>query len=374
MRKQDRCVDTEAQDAETVDRAVEVLQQLDLEEAERLLRPVIANTPKHYVNEFEQGGKRYVKFWDLAEFTAYSTRQIPSEPSQIIWLGNAYPRAHFYMAFVCVERHPWDEAIRWLDAGMKLEPGQPHFRIEKARVLSAVGKHDNALRMYESVLEDARALAPSTRAVALRGRGFQLIELGRLDEAELCFLTSLEDDPESPVARNELTYIHHLRAGGEAAPQESVVTGPDSPTLACAGCGTEVPSALDRSDRVLCEGCTQRGSAVHDCGCIATQVLYDDFAVVVVKDPCTAHIAKKDVIQQHLPPDSDPVSVYRAGLHTLYFGKTGGRESGPPLKYADRILSGLAADRSALLDECKNHVVHAAVAAMASNIVRRGKH
>lgn len=364
--------DLEIRDAEAVDRAVEVLQRLDLEEVERLLRPVIANTPQHYVNEFDKDGKRYVKSWDRAEFTAYSMRQIPSEAAQSIWLRNAYPRAHFYMAYVSLERRQPQEAIRWLDAGMKLEPAQPRFRLEKAQALSMLGSHTEALSMYDALLEDVTVLAPLTRATALRGRGFQLIELGRLDEAEQSFLESLEHEPENPRARNELECIHHLRSGGESLPGQLAVAWPQSAGLACAVCGTEVLNAPDTSDKVVCESCTQRGNAVLDCGCRANRALGDDFAVVVVKDPCAGHVADKDVIQQLFPPDPNPVSIVQAALHALYFGKTGGRESGPPLKYSDKILSAFATDKRALLSECKNDVVHAAVAAMARSIVRRG--
>lgn len=366
-------LDTEAQDAKMVDRAIEVLQRLDLEEVERLLRPVIANTPNHYLNEFEKEGKRYVKFWDRAEFTAYSMRQTPREAAEIIWLRNAYPRAHFYMAYVSLERQQPQEAIRWLDAGMKLEPAQPHFRTEKANALSMLGRHAEALSMYDTVLQDVTVCAPSTRAHALRGRGVQLIELGELDAAEQSFLESLEYDPESLRAQGELEYIHHLRSGGDPVPEQLGVTGPKSAGLSCAVCGTEVLlSARDSSDKVVCESCTQRGTAVLDCGCIANQVLCDDFAVVVVKDPCADHVADKDVIQQQFPPDPNPASLVQAALHALYFGKTGGSESGPPLKYADKILSGLATDKQSLLKACGNDVAHAAVAAMASNVVRRG--
>jgi tetratricopeptide (TPR) repeat protein len=378
MRKQDLSADTEAQDAETVDRAIEVLQGLDLEEVERLLRPVIANTPRHYVNEFEKDGMRYVKCWDREEFMTYSAMQTPSEAARIVWLQNAYPRAHYHMAFVCVERGQWNEAIRWLDTGLELEPHQARFRLEKAQVLSAVGKHDDALGMYASVLKDARVvLSSAMRARALRGLGGQLIELGELDEAEACFVVSLEHDAESPVARNELEYIHHLRSGGEAVPAESVITGPKSAGLRCAVCGTDVLlSAPDSRDKVVCEGCTQKGYGVLDCGCLANQVYCHDFAVVVVRDPCAEHVEQKDVIQQWFPPEDHPVdraSLVHAGLHALYLGKTGGRESGPPLKYSDKILSALAADRQALLNEYDNDVVHAAVAAMASNMVRGEK-
>jgi hypothetical protein len=240
--------------------------------------------------------------------------------------------------------------------------------------------------MYESVLDDPTQLAPSLRAVALRGRDFQLIELGNLDEAEQCFQESLTIDPDSAVARNELAYIHHLRSGGEAASAETVATRPGAAGRHCASCGAPLPTDEGRTSNgaceVICEACVQKpghpGSAseeasVLDCGCIANQVSCDGFTVVVVKEPCLTHVAKKDVIQQLLPPDPDPLALVRAALHALYFARTGGRNGGPPLKYADKILSGLAADKQALLTLCENDVRHAAVAAMASNIVRRGK-
>lgn len=311
MSNDDRCADTEAEDVKTVDRAIEVLRGLDLEEAERLLWPVIANTPRHYVNEFEKDGIRYVKCWDRPEFMAYSAMQGPSEAARIVWLGNAYPRAHYYMAFVCVERRQWNEAIRWLDAGLKLEPDQTWFRLERARVLSAVGQYDDALGMYASVLEDGRiVLSSRMRAIALRGLGLQQIELGRLDEAEASFMASLEQDAGSPIARNELEYIRHLRSGGEALTESGHTwSWPESAGLACAVCGTELPlSTRDSGDEAVCKRCTEMGGAVLDCGCVANQVLGDGFAVVVLNNPCTAHIAKKDVIQQMVSPDADLTS------------------------------------------------------------------
>jgi tetratricopeptide (TPR) repeat protein len=377
-------IDSEAQDARTVDHAAEILERLDLEEVERLLQPVIANTPANYANEFEKEGTRYIKFWDRQDLTAYSAMCVPREAARIVWLSNAYPRAHYYMAYICVERQQPHEALRWLDAGIELEPTQPRLRLEKAKVLSGLGQFIEALRMYENVLDDG-TLLDSLRAVALRGRGFQLIELGILDEAEQCFQKSLTIDPDSAVARNELDYIYHLRSGGEAASADSVATSANT-ARHCGSCGapvlTDEGATSNGACEVSCEACVQNaehsgrafgGTSGLDCGCIANQVSCNGFAVIVVKDPCQAHVAKKDVIQQLLPPDPGPIALVRAALHALYFARTGGRDGGPPLEYADQILSGLAADKQALLKLCKNDVRHAAVAAMASNIVRRGK-
>ncbi len=50
------------------------------------------------------------------------------------------------------------------------------------------------------------------KPLVLRGIGFALIELDRLDEAQLAFEASLEMEPTSELARNELIYIQQVRA------------------------------------------------------------------------------------------------------------------------------------------------------------------
>lgn len=50
----------------------------------------------------------------------------------------------------------------------------------------------------------------------LRGRGYILVELKRLDEAEASFNDSLKVEPKNPIAVNELRYIAELRRGRPA--------------------------------------------------------------------------------------------------------------------------------------------------------------
>jgi Flp pilus assembly protein TadD len=78
----------------------------------------------------------------------------------------------------------------------------------------------NQLRRFREALDShmrAEALAgkyPSQRphlSLALRGKGFALIELQRLDEAEVAFKSSLEIEPNNKLALNELGYIKRLR-------------------------------------------------------------------------------------------------------------------------------------------------------------------
>src|SRR3954451_9824374 len=123
--------DTEQTDAEAVDRAMGLIQSGDLPGAEGLLRAVVARTPAQYENQFERDGKLYIKFWAAEDFIHYVTR-MKAEGSErdVTWVLNAYPRAHYYMGFLRVKQGKPAEAIVYLDAGLRLEPRQPIFRLE----------------------------------------------------------------------------------------------------------------------------------------------------------------------------------------------------------------------------------------------------
>ena len=54
--------------------------------------------------------------------------------------------------------------------------------------------------------------ADQIEARALRGTGFCLIKLGKLDEAEKMFKDSLKLVPENKMVLNEISYIRELRA------------------------------------------------------------------------------------------------------------------------------------------------------------------
>jgi tetratricopeptide (TPR) repeat protein len=73
------------------------------------------------------------------------------------------------------------------------------------RPADALADSDEGLRLPQ--------LTDSHRARFLRGRGFALTELNRLDEAEAAYNDSLKIDPNNPIALRELQYIAGLRAG-----------------------------------------------------------------------------------------------------------------------------------------------------------------
>lgn len=218
--------DIESADVDKVDAALQSITSGRLDEAETLLLGVIANTPSDYANTEETGDVISIKFWDETTFIHYVTweKHHGRANKTIKWLSNAYPRAYFHMGFLCVKHQQFDKAINYLEKGQALEPTNPKFSFEKAKALASLGRKEEALALYAHITEISAYVSAHDLAIALRGRGFVLIEMGDLDNAELAFQSSLKIEPDNEVALNELSYINHLRQGGAANSTETVLS------------------------------------------------------------------------------------------------------------------------------------------------------
>jgi tetratricopeptide (TPR) repeat protein len=250
----------ESLDAQQVEAALLLIADERLAEAERLLVDVVSRAPARYELMSVNGTQLDIKFWDLSDFLHYVTwQQKHGVERGITWIPSAYPKALYYLGFLRVKQGRYQEAITFLDQGERLEPTNPNFRLERAQAIARMGRFQDSLALYQQV----RELGPHTSAkhlgVALRGEGFALIELERLDEAETCFRHSQEFDPESPVAANELAYIQELRKGKRRATTEIVQTMNNA--SACFRCGCPEPAVVaEYRGRVLsfCDACHRK--------------------------------------------------------------------------------------------------------------------
>lgn len=217
----------EALDARRVDEAVQAICAKDYSSAEQLLLAVCANTPPDYVNMWQgEDGGIVVKFWDEPAFLHYVSWPPPSGCGHDVrWMPNAYPRAHYFLGFVYVAVSRPADALGVLERGRELEPSNPHFNFEIAQALLRSGQAENAMAFYDAVSEVGPHVSAAKLAVAKRGRGTALIDLKRLDEAQAAFRESLEHEPESALALNELIYIEQLKMGHQATPGNLQVTG-----------------------------------------------------------------------------------------------------------------------------------------------------
>jgi tetratricopeptide (TPR) repeat protein len=202
----------ETSDARLVDRAAVHIQEGELKEASRLLLDVASRAPSDYRHSYEEGDKLCIKFWSLAEFLEYvSWMKTAGRERSVAWLANAYPRAFYHLGYLLLDAGDPARAIAFLDRGLQLEPSSAKLASEKAQALIRLGRHKEAKAIYEGLLAAEGFVSVHDRAAALRGKGFILIEEGDLPAAEATFQQSLELDPDSKMARQELEYINQLR-------------------------------------------------------------------------------------------------------------------------------------------------------------------
>jgi len=140
-------------------------------------------------------------------------------------VANPYPLIALYLASYYDEIGKFEDALRVLDAGLKLD-AVPDLKLgetlpllisERGAALNGLHRWDDSLANFDDGLRIA-SMSDADRARLFRGRGFALTELRRLDDAEVAYRNSLKLAPNNPGALNELAYIAQLRAGGQAEP------------------------------------------------------------------------------------------------------------------------------------------------------------
>jgi tetratricopeptide (TPR) repeat protein len=166
-----------------------------------------------------QAGKLVYCARALPEVLAYMTMAAADKKAAIA-LGPTWANALYVKGFALIELNRRDEARTYLEQAGKLSPYNAHYLGELAEFHKSARDWNQALALFEQAAGAARAWSPdevktSELGRALRGSGFVLIELGRLDEAEAKLRQCLELDPNDAGAKSELNYIRDLRASAK---------------------------------------------------------------------------------------------------------------------------------------------------------------
>jgi tetratricopeptide (TPR) repeat protein len=185
-----------------------------LKKAESLLEQVVSFAPEGWKAFSERNDSIFCAFWDTVEMN----RCIREQPDRIVISSfPSYSRAYYLLGFIAVEKGNTERALVQLNKGLALQPDHPVILLEKAAVLSMRKQPEEAYECYVLAEKPHFASTLMIIARALRGQGVTLIDLNRLDEAEVCLQNSLKYEPDNKVAINEIGYIRRLRSG-EAAP------------------------------------------------------------------------------------------------------------------------------------------------------------
>ncbi|MBQ4854044.1 hypothetical protein IMW82_05100 [Rhodanobacter sp. B2A1Ga4] len=137
-------------------------------------------------------------------------------PVQVI--GPAWAMAYWARGYAYSEMARYADARAELEKALALSPMDSQYKSELAFTYQRDGDWKRMLALYQEAEGDADisgatpAQATRLKCVALRGQGYALVELHRLDEAAGAYQGCLKLVPGEPKSLGELNYIQGLRA------------------------------------------------------------------------------------------------------------------------------------------------------------------
>jgi tetratricopeptide (TPR) repeat protein len=191
-----------------------MIQDREYFDAEQVLWEGVASMPSDWRPAIESDSFLQIAFWNNSEFEAYADYQSSLGPNlrSVLWTYPSYSKAYFLLAYLAGERKNFDEALVAVNKGIDLEPDHPKMLCEKGFILRQLNLPEDALEAYQEAAIARPLTNPSVRAEALRGQGFCLMDLHRLDEAEKVLKESLVIEPKKIAAVNALNHISTLRS------------------------------------------------------------------------------------------------------------------------------------------------------------------
>ena len=212
------------QSAAVVEEAFTAIQSGEPQRALTLVEPVIANFEK------ANAGRQRIYCAVTAKESAFymvapaseggaSTEPAPDgdTPDQgtSIILNSNWCRAQYVRAFALVDLKRLDEAQAGYERLLRFAPKRSRYLSELGFVFQAKRQWQASLDLYVRADAAADVLDPADRdyerCVALRGQGYDLVELGRLDDAEAAYRKCLAITPNEPKSLGEIEYIKEQR-------------------------------------------------------------------------------------------------------------------------------------------------------------------
>ena len=205
-------VDNEKHHRAILNEGVAVLKKGKIEESvKNYMDPLI----EYYENEYKDGSKNVFCARSAKEVTVYSLIASQGKKDADI-ISDIWSEALYYKAYVEVEFKNYEKAKELLEKAIKLSPYNPGYFSELGHIFQIDKNWDKSLEIFNKAKEYAEEFSPENvkdyeLGRALRGIGYTLVELGRLDEAEENYKQCLQIDSNDRSALNELEYIKQLR-------------------------------------------------------------------------------------------------------------------------------------------------------------------
>ncbi|MBO9543048.1 tetratricopeptide repeat protein [Caulobacter sp.] len=190
---------------------------------EKDLIAVLDHAPAHYPQIERVGDVTNIRFTGASGPGAGALAGAIQAKGETFAVGmNTYAVAAMMLGSLANERRDPRKAIAYLDRGLALQPGNLVLLAERGMAMVVLRQFSDALALYEKAEKldfVTKGLNRGAEGRLLRGKGFVLIELKRLDEAEAAYVAALKLEPDHPTAKAELDYIRKQRGG---APQTEI--------------------------------------------------------------------------------------------------------------------------------------------------------
>lgn len=193
----------------TIVQAFSAIQAGDPARALAMVEPVVASFDKEF-----SGEKRHIFCSQTAEQDGYYMTTADGGADNARLVTVSWCNALYVKAFALVDLDRLDDAQSAFERLVAYAPKHSRYLNELAYVLLKKKEWQHSIDTYRSA-EAAATFTPQRRdyerCVAFRGIGFDLVELGRLDDAEASYRKCLAIIPDEPKSLGEIQYIKEQR-------------------------------------------------------------------------------------------------------------------------------------------------------------------
>jgi tetratricopeptide (TPR) repeat protein len=193
----------------TIAQAFSAIQAGDPARALATVQPVVASFEKEFSDE-----KRHIFCSQTPEQDGYYLTTADGGADNARLVTVTWCNALYVKAFALVDLDRLDDAQSAFERLVSFAPKHSRYINELAYVLLKKKEWQHSIEIYRSA-EAAATFTPERRdyerCVAFRGIGFDLVELGRLDDAEASYRKCLAIIPGEPKSLGEIEYIKEQR-------------------------------------------------------------------------------------------------------------------------------------------------------------------
>jgi len=170
---------------------------------------------ERFESEHTDGTKMVFCARGLDETIVYTGMAAAAGKDAIV-LEPTWSYAHFFKAYALLELKRLEDARASLERAISMSPFNSHYLAEMAYTFQVESKWEEALERYRQAETAAETYSPldvkaGELSRALRGQGYALVELGRLDEAEAIYRRAMAADRDDAASVRELENIRMLR-------------------------------------------------------------------------------------------------------------------------------------------------------------------